>query len=96
MPYHEDMNSIVTLSKRNHRYYGPTESGKVDSSLTEIATDLKTIFNELTDINDSIEALASGYLSADGNENSLYDMQREVSRIRGRIDNRINVQSQRS
>jgi len=93
MPYMQPFTSIVTLSKRNHRYYGPTESKKFRGSLTEIATDLNTLFNEIDGIKDNIDALASGYLLPSGTIYSLYDLKREVYNLEEKLSQRIYVQA---
>jgi len=78
MPFMDPFSKVVTLSKFNNRYYGPTESKKFKQSLTSISTDLNTIFYEMQKIQDSLEALASGYLLPASSLESLYDMKREV------------------
>lgn len=93
MSYLTPFNSIVTLTKRNHRFYGPTESRKDKSSFTEIATDLSTVFNEIDSIKDSIDALASGYLLPSGSINSLYDLKRTVYDIEKKLENRFYTQA---
>jgi len=89
MPYMDEFNSIVTLSKRNHRYYGPTESQKIKGALTEISTDFNTIFYEINEIKSNIDILASGYLLPSGALNSLYDLNREIYNLEKRLENRI-------
>ena len=92
MPYVEPFTKIVTLTKRNHRYYGPTESNKFRGSLTEIACDLGTIFDEANKYNDSADALASGYLAPGGPE-SLYDLKRYVYYLEDKLKHRIYIQA---
>ena len=93
MSYMEPFSKIVTLTKRNHRFYGPTESSKIRGSFTEVATDLSTIQSTLNSINDSIDALASGYLLPSGSESSLYDLRREVRSFEGKIAQMIYIQA---
>lgn len=93
MAYIEPFKKIVTLTKRNHRNYGPTESRKIKSSLTEIATDLRQVFNEIDSIKDSIDALASGYLLPSGSANSLWDLKREIYNIEEKLNRRIYIQA---
>ena len=93
MPYMDYFKSIVTLSKRNSRYYGPTESNKMRSNFTEISSDLGTVYNEIDSINESIDALASGYLLPSGSVNSLYDLKREVYLLEERLNQRIYIQA---
>lgn len=96
MSYMNPFESMVTLSKRNNRYYGPTESDKVKGSFTEIATDLSTIFDQLSSIGDSIDALASGYLLPSGSLYSLYDLKREVYSLEDKVKQRIYVQAKKA
>ena len=96
MPYMEPFEDIVTNSKRNHIYYGPTESAKMHSSFTEILSDLKTIYNEVQSIKDSIDTLASGYLLPSGASwpsGSLYELKKEVYDLEEKINRRIYVQA---
>lgn len=93
MSYINEFKSIVTLSKRNHRYYGPTESWKMKDSLTEIACDLNVIFNQINSINNSIDALASGYLMPSGSLYSLSDLKRDVYMLEDKINQRIYIQA---
>ena len=84
--------SIVTTSKRNHPYYGPTQSQKITASLTEVMADLETIFAEINDISDNIEALASGFIMASGYTNSLYDLKRKMYNLQDRINRKIYIE----
>jgi hypothetical protein len=70
MPYINPFRSIVTTTKKNNRYYGPTESQKMASFLTEVSADINTISDELNTVRNSYNALASGYLSP--NDSSTY------------------------
>ena len=92
MPYVDPFTKIVTLTKRNHRYYGQTESNKFRGSLTEIATDIGTIFGEANDFNLAVDALASGYLQP-GLEKSLYDLKRYVYHLEDKLNHRIYIQA---
>jgi len=93
MSYMNPFKKIVTLTKRNHIYYGQTESHKVRSSSSEIATDLSTVFNEIDSIETNLAALASGYLMPSGFTNSLYDLKRQVYDLEKKFENRIYVQA---
>jgi methyl-accepting chemotaxis protein len=93
MAYMNPFASIVTLSKRNNRYYGPTESQKIKSSFTEAITDLQTIYSGINSIKDSVEALASGFLLPSGFDSNLYDMRREIYSLEEKILNRIYTQA---
>lgn len=102
MSFIEPFNSIVTLTKRNHRYYGPTESKKIKGSFSEIATDLITIYNEFDSIETSVVALASGFLmpssSASGyfvdpDLTSLYDLKRLAYKYEDKLKMQIYTQA---
>ena len=93
MSYREPFTKIVTLTKRNHRYYGPTESSKFRGALTEIATDFKTIFNEIGEIKRSADDLAPLFLEPSGSPLSLFDLQRKLYSLESRLENRIYIQS---
>lgn len=96
MSYVEPFSNIVTLTKRNHRYYGQTESNKFRGSLTEIATDLGTIFGAANDFNTSVDAIASGYLQPGTETNleqSLYDLKRYVYHLEDKLSHRIYIQA---
>jgi hypothetical protein len=93
MPYMEPFNKVVTLSKTNQRYYGPTESRKFKQALTSIATDLKSIFHEINNIQDSLEVLASGYLLPSGSLNSIYDIKRKVFALEDEFEMRTYIQA---
>jgi hypothetical protein len=93
MPYMDPFSKVVTLSKANHRYYGPTESKKFRQELTSIATDLKSIFYEMQVVQDNLEAMASGYLLPSGSLNSLYDLKRKVFSMEDKWEMRTYVQA---
>ena len=93
MTYLDPFSKVVTLTKRNHRYYGPTESNKFRGALTEIATEMGTIFGEADTISDSVDALASGYLEPDGGEYTLYNLKRKLYYFENRLQHYIFVQA---
>lgn len=102
MAFHTPFEDIVTLTKRNNRYYGPTESKKIKGQLSEISTDMVTIYNEISSINDSVEALASGFLypttTASGyltatNINSLYDLKRLAYKYEDMLEKQIYIEA---
>lgn len=93
MSYMNEFSGIVTLSKRNCRYYGPTESNKIRGSLTEISTDLKTVYDEVSNISTNIDAIASGYLMPSGFTNSLWDIKRKIYTIERKLDQRVYIQA---
>ena len=94
MPYIDEFNSIVTLSKRNHRYYGPTESQKVSSSLSEISTDFDTLYDKINDIDEAVDAVASGYIMPSGFNSNIYDLKTEIYNLEKRVDKIIYVHGQ--
>jgi hypothetical protein len=93
MPYVEPFNSMVTTTKRNHRYYGPTESDKFRSSLTEVSADLSSVFLAITNLSGNIDTLASGYLSPSGVANSLADIRIELNHLQSKILNTIYLET---
>lgn len=96
MSYMQPFESMVTTSKRNNIYYGPTESYKMHSSFTEILSDLNTIYYEIQTIANNLDILASGYLLPSGASwpsGSLYDLRRQVYDFEERFNRRIYVQA---
>lgn len=93
MSYMNEFKSVVTLTKRNCRYYGPTESNKTRGVFTEVATDLTTIYDEIQTIIATIDALASGYLLPSGSVNSLHDMKRRVYNLEEKVNQRVYIQA---
>ena len=53
-------------TKRNHRYYGPTESRKMAVSLDQIHLDIENIYAYFNQQNDEFDAMASGYIAGEG------------------------------
>lgn len=72
-----DKRTITT--KRNHRYYGPTESKKMAVALDQIYVDLGSIYGYFNEQNIEFEALASGYITGVGKiilaENDIKDLE---------------------
>lgn len=91
---------IVTTTKRNHIYYGPTESKKIAVTLDEISVDLKNIYDEYDILRTNISALASGYLlpsgyiSMSGVSENLSDIKKTLYNLENKINKRIYVQSE--
>jgi hypothetical protein len=56
----------TTITKRNHRFYGPTESYKMATTLNETSVDLHNVYGQLNSQNDEFNAIASGYLEGSG------------------------------
>ena len=96
MPYMDEFESVVTTSKRNNRYYGPTESQKIASTLSEIKTDLTTIFNEINTISSNLEALASGYMMASGYADNFYDIRMKLYEYESRVEKLIYTQAEQA
>ena len=94
MPLMNPFDSIVTATKRNNRYYGPTESEKMASFLTEVAADFNTIFTEINNIRTSIEAVASGFLLSSSLITDLGYMKQKTYELEGRLNSMIFTQSQ--
>ena len=90
----DEFKNIVTTTKRNHIYYGPTESRKLASTLEEIATDLKRVYNKMGVLKDSVDVLSSGYLLPSGYVDNLFDMRRKVYNFEDKMNKRIYVQSE--
>ena len=96
----DPFDKIVTTTKRNHIYYGPTESKKVAVTLEEIAVDLKNVYDEFNMIRDNIDALASGYLEPSGYISmsgcvcNLDDIKKTMYNLENKINKRIYVQSE--
>lgn len=93
MPYMDEFDGKVTLSKRNHIYYGKTESDKMSSSFSEILTDLTTIYIGVSSIKESVDALASGFLLPSGSAYSLADLRKEVYKLEEDIQRRIYIEA---
>ena len=94
MPYISPFTSIVTTTKTNNRYYGPTESSKWVSFLTSAQTDLSTLFNEFNSVRSQFDALASGYFTLGSDPTALYNMKARMNNLLEKINNRIYIQAQ--
>lgn len=90
----DEFESIVTTIKRNHIYYGPTESRKLASTLEEVATDLKRVYNEMDTLKNSVDVLSSGYMLPSGYVDNLFDLRRKVYNFEDKMNKRIYVQSE--
>lgn len=96
----DPFNKIVTTTKRNHIYYGPTESKKMAVTLEEIAVDLKNIYDEFSTIRTNVDALASGYLlpsgyiAMSGAVENYSDLRKTIYNLENKINKRIYVQSE--
>lgn len=88
----DEFNSIVTTRKRNHIYYGSTESRKIAVTLDEILVDLNTIFNEINIARRNIDDMVSGYLQYSLDSSSIYNMRQKLYNLEDRIKNSIYVE----
>jgi len=93
MPYIDPFISIVTATKRNNRYRGPTESHKISSFLGETQTDLNTIYNEISNIRTKLDILASGYVESEVYGDYLQYLKGKTYNLEGRMNSRIDVQA---
>jgi len=93
MSFIEPFEKVVTLTKRNHRYYGPTESIKFRGAFTEIACDLGSIFEEVTKIRDAVIDLSAAFLSPSGSANSLYDLKKNTYYLENKLEKLIYIRA---
>ena len=90
----DPFNSIVTTTKKNNRYYGPTESQKMASFLSEVKTDLNTIFDKVNELESGLNMLASGYLEYNEMFDSLDRMKRETYELGNKIQERLFIEAE--
>lgn len=81
-----DKRTIIT--KRNHRYYGPTESYKMATTLNETSVDLHNVYGQINSQEDEFDAIASGYLTGSGR---LVVMDGFVSEMENTLDQLIYI-----
>jgi hypothetical protein len=93
MAYIDPFDSIVTVTKQNNRYYGPTESRKMVTFLSEVQADMKTIFDEINSVRNSLDVLASGYLSPAEEDGNLGDVRKRLYELEGKIEKRFEIQN---
>lgn len=74
------------ITKRNHRYYGPTESYKMATTLDETQVDLQNVYGQFNSQNEEFDAIASGYLEGSGR---LVIMGGFVSEMEDKVDKLI-------
>ena len=94
MPFIDPFKAVVQTTKKNNRYFGPTESQKVASYLSEIQSDIATLFDEFNNVQAQFNILASGYLTLGSNPTALANMKNKTYHLLNKINNRIYVQSQ--
>ena len=80
--------SVIT-TKRNHVYYGSTESQKLSATLDEINIDIKNVYESLNDNSDGITALASGYIDPSG---MIVDSKNLLNEIELKLYKRMNIE----
>ncbi len=96
----DSFDKIVTTTKRNNIYYGPTKSSKMASFLGEVSVDLGTIYDEVNLLNDAIDTLASGYLQPSGSIAvsgclfNIHDLKSKLSHLEDQVNRRIYIQSE--
>jgi hypothetical protein len=81
---------IVTLTKRNHVYFGKTESNKFSVSLEEIHVDINNIFDGYNSLSDSVDSLVSNYISPSG---YIREMGASLSDMEKSLEKRIFIQA---
>jgi len=94
MSFIDNFDSIVTTTKRNHAYYGKTESSKIASTLSEILVDLRTSYDKLTSTGDSLEVLSSGYIMPSGYSDSMFDLRNQLYDYEKRFEKRIYIEAE--
>jgi hypothetical protein len=81
---------IVTTTKRNHIYFGPTESEKMAVTLNEVNVDLVNVYAEFNRQDLEVLAIASGYLGPSGAITLIAD---ELTEIENIFERMINIQA---
>ena len=96
----DSFDKIVTTTKRNNIYYGPTKARNMASYLEEISVDLSTIYNEVNLLNNAIDTLASGYLQPSGSIAvsgclfNIHDLKSKLSHLEDQVNRRIYIQGE--
>ena len=73
----------VSMTKRNHVYFGSTNSDKVAVTLEEIYVDLYNVYDQFNIHQSDFGALASGYLDPSGR---LKELSAQVSELEGEFE----------
>ncbi len=82
---------IVTTTKRNHVYFGSTQSIKLAVTLEEIHVDLVNVYHQISSVHqEGMDALASGYLDPSGR---LKDLSAQVSEIEDTLEMMTYIQA---
>ena len=82
------LNKYVTTTKRNHRYFGPTESQKMSTTLEEIDVDLNSIYSHFNTQSDELTDLSDTYVSDTG---TLKMISSEISEIESTLEKLIYI-----
>ena len=83
-------NKNVTTTKRNHIYFGATQSEKVAVTLDEVSVDIINVYDQFNIQQNSIDVLASGYMDPSGR---LRDLSAQVSEIENSLDKLSYIQA---
>jgi len=70
----------VSMTRRNHIYFGPTESAKTAVTLEEASVDLFNVYDYFNNQQDGFDAVASGYLDPSGRLKYLSSKISEIER----------------
>jgi len=76
-------NKTVSMTKRNHVYFGSTESLKMAVTLEEAQVDLTNVYDQFNIHQSEFDALASGYLDPSGR---LKELSSRISEIEDEFD----------
>jgi hypothetical protein len=76
-------NKRVSMTKRNHIYFGSTESKKIAIELEESYVDLNNVYDQFNVQQSEFDALASGYLDPSGR---LKQLSSDISEIEESFD----------
>ena len=83
-------NKKVTMTKRNHVYFGATQSDKVAVTLEEASVDLVNVYDQFNVHQDTMDAFASGYMDPSGR---IKDISAQVSEIENTVEKMSYIQA---
>ena len=94
MSYINPFNSIIQTTKKNNIFFGPTQSTKMASFLSEVRSDMDTLFSAVNNLSTAVDALSSAYFSPSpsGNMIEIDYIRRSLRDISGRLEAIIYVQ----
>lgn len=78
----------VSMTKRNHIYFGATESTKTAVTLQESSVDIQGIYDHFNSQLTEFDALASGYLDPSGR---LRELGAQVSEIEDEFERMVYI-----